>query len=49
MHRRHGLHGALGDIVVDFQEAMIEIGALLHPAQGVADRLGELGFARDPR
>ena len=50
MHRRHGLHGALGRIVVDFQEASIEIGAqLLHPGQGVADRLGELGFARDPR
>ena len=44
----HGFHRALGAVVVDLQAAMLEIGPQTWQAgQGVADRLGEFGFARD--
>ena len=44
------LHGSLGRIVVRLQEAVVEVGPQpLHPGQGVADRLGQFGFAGDLR
>ena len=46
----HGLHGPFRRIVVDLEEAMIEIGPeFLEACQGIADRLCEFRFARNPR
>lgn len=44
----HGLHGAFRRVVVDLQDAMIEVGPQFpDPGQGIADRLGQFGFARN--
>ena len=46
----HRLQGSLGAIIVRLQAAMLEVGLELpHAGQGVADRLGQLGLAGDPR
>ena len=40
-------HGALGGVVVEFQDAVIEVGAHpCHSGQGIADRTGQRAFAR---
>ena len=47
---RDGPHGALDDVVVDFDAAVVEIAGQARPArERVADRLGELSICRRPR
>ena len=49
MHRRQSPDRAFGGIVVDLEEAVLEIGPqALEPAQRIADRLGQRRLARDP-
>ena len=46
----YGLQDSFGTIVVRLKAAMLEIGPELpHAGQGIADRLGQLGLAGDPR
>jgi hypothetical protein len=41
-------HAAFGGVVVQFQDAVVEIGAqAFHPGEGVADCSGQRGFSRD--
>ena len=44
----YGAHAAFGGVVVQFQDAVVEVGAqAFHAGQGIADGGGERGFARD--
>lgn len=43
-------HAAFGGVVVEFQDAVVEIGPqAFHPGDGISDCSGERGFARDRR